>query len=745
MPVTLRCHGPVTPAAEHARFPLGTRVHMLSTHRMAALTALVAASLAGCNSDNKSSEPNSPPTPPAAFSTPVAFMTDVHFEDVYGDFKTTAYTGIPTADGKNATIRTMYAQLTSTRLFNENYFAFRAALDDAFSKGIRLVALPGDFSDDAQPVNIDGIAAILKEYQAKGMRFFVAPGNHDPNEPYDDDEAGKNDLLTREGKEQKVYATGNAACKSGDPAVACTDQLKELGYDALIAKLADFGYMPQASDLLWETPFSRYPDGKYSLAEAQKSAAAANRQFELCAEGEGGAYKAAGEAALGKPYTKCSSVMDASYLVEPVKGVWLLSIDANVYLPNAKFDPANPKSFKGFDGAGNAGWNKVLTHKRHLMEWIQSVSARAKAEGKQLMAFSHYPTMDFYANQTNAMKAVFKSGAFQTARVPEAATTAAVAATGLRLHIGGHMHFNGTNDVTDASGNYLVNVQSPSLAVYGAAYKIVTYQAADTVDVQTVALNNVPRFKELFPHYETEYKYLQSSALPADVAKRWNHAVLDTTSYGDFTRFYFGELSRLRFMDEYWPCEMKEAATNLNLAQMLTMTQLQTSVTIAQLKDQAGVVPLTATCYAADTAVGAPAVAGQLAADWATATSKARQLATTAGVDFDAMAKVSAYEFYGDFHRTVYAGELSLRDMGADRVKQYKLLMSAFPAAPVKPVKIGDKLSDQNPVPVAFQDQFKQVFSILKGLGSGKPSGHFVIDFKAKTLTSADTGSPSFN
>src|SRR5260221_3538086 len=33
-----------------------------------------------------------------------------------------------------------------------------------------------------------------------------------------------------------------------------------------------------------------------------------------------------------------------------------------------------------------------------------------------------------------------------TARVPEQATAEAVAATGLPLHIGGHMHFNGTND-----------------------------------------------------------------------------------------------------------------------------------------------------------------------------------------------------------------------------------------------------------------------------------------------------------
>ncbi|CDG81782.1 ser/Thr protein phosphatase [Janthinobacterium agaricidamnosum NBRC 102515 = DSM 9628] len=702
---------------------------------------LCAALLSACGS----SYDIDPPPAPAAPNPGVAFMTDVHFENVYGDLKSTQFSGIPTKDGKNATIRTMYAQLTSTRLFNENYFAFRSALDDAYGKGITLVALPGDYSDDAQPINIDGISDILREYQAKGMRFFIAPGNHDPNEPYDDDEAGKSDFLTKDGKEQKVFATGNAACKARDASVVCTDQLKEQGYESLITKLADFGYMPNKNDVYWETPFGLYANNQYSYADAVIKGDLKNRQFEMCAEGEGGAYRAAGEKALGKPYTKCSNIIDASYLVEPVKGLWLLSIDANVYIPNGNFDPANPKSFKGFDGAGNAGWNKVLTHKKHQIEWIKSVVERAKAQGKQLMAFSHYPTMDFYANQTGAMKAVFKPGAFQTARVPDAATTSALAATGLRLHIGGHMHFNGTNDFQDAAGNYLVNVQSPSLAVYGASYKIVNYKDSDTVDVQTVALNSVPRFKELFPLYQVEYDYLQGSTAPGDIKKRWNRAVLDTTSYGDFTRFYFGELSRLRFMDEYWPCEMKEAATALDARQMLILSQLQTQVTLAQLAQVPGVVPISASCAAKGVAGGTPVPASQLTADWAAATVKAATLATAAGLKLDDFAAISAYDFHGDFHRTVYAGELALRDMGTLRVNQYKVLMSAFPANPAPIARIGDLPSDQNAVNVLFQNQFKQVFAIFKGLGSAKPSDHFVIDFKARKLSNANTTALSFN
>ncbi|WP_323142970.1 metallophosphoesterase [Massilia phyllosphaerae] len=712
--------------------------------RLAPALVPLLALLSACSSDDPG--PPAQSTPPVAAANPsVAFMTDVHFENVYGDFKSTQFAGIPTKDGKNATIRTMYAQLTSTRLFNENYFAFRAALDDAYAKGIRLVALPGDYSDDAQPININGIADILKEYQAKGMRFFIAPGNHDPNEPYDDMEAGKNDFLTKDGKEQKVYATANAACKSKDPAVVCSDELMEQGYEKLVAKLADYGFMPNKADLLWETPFTRYANNSYSYDAAVTQGALANRTYEICAEGEGGTYKAAGEAKLGKPYTRCASMIDTSYLVEPVKGVWLLAIDANVFVPNANFDPANPKNFKGYDGAGNAGWNKVLTHKAHLVEWIKSVSARAKLEGKQLMAFSHYPTMDFYANQTDAMKAVFKPGAFQTARVPDAATTAALAATGLRLHVGGHMHFNGTNDYTDGSGNYLANVQSPSLAVYGAAYKIINYKDLDTVDVQTVPLTTVARFNELFPYYQVEYDYLQGSSAAGDAAKRWNRAILDTRSYGDYTRYYFGELSRLRFMDEYWPCEMKEAAMALNAKQMLILSQLQTKVTLAQLKDVPNVVPLTASCAAAGTASGTSVAAAQLATDWADATARADKLASAAGLKLDDFAKITAYDFYGDFHRTVYAGELALRDMGAERVSQYKVLMGAFPAGPATIVRIGDKISDQNPVQVAFQNQFKQVFAIFKGLGSAKPSDHFTIDLKGKKISNANGNGLSFN
>ena len=93
----------------------------------------------------------------------IAFLPDVHFHDVYAEFKDDSFKGLPgETSGKAATIRTMAAQLQSTRLFNENYFALHAALDDLVRRKVKLVVLPGDFSDDGQTVHIRGLKRILQ-------------------------------------------------------------------------------------------------------------------------------------------------------------------------------------------------------------------------------------------------------------------------------------------------------------------------------------------------------------------------------------------------------------------------------------------------------------------------------------------------------------------------------------------------------------------------------------------------------
>ena len=152
----------------------------------------------------------------------IAFMADVHFHDVYAEFSDGPFEGPPnTISAKQATIRTMAAQLRSTRLFNENYFAFLAALDDAISRGIEHVALPGDFSDDGQPVHIRGLDRILDRYTDMGVRFYLTPGNHDPSSPFGRP-AGKPDYLGADGRTVGIFSPGAGPCQ--DAAGSLQDQ-----------------------------------------------------------------------------------------------------------------------------------------------------------------------------------------------------------------------------------------------------------------------------------------------------------------------------------------------------------------------------------------------------------------------------------------------------------------------------------------------------------------------------------------
>lgn len=121
----------------------------------------------------------SQPNPASDTQFEIAFTPDVHFHDLFADFNED-FNGLPTlykGENRFATIRTIQAQLTSTRHFNENYFALIAALDDAVNRGIKFIALPGDFSDDGQPIHVKGLVDILDLYQEQyDIQFFCNSG-----------------------------------------------------------------------------------------------------------------------------------------------------------------------------------------------------------------------------------------------------------------------------------------------------------------------------------------------------------------------------------------------------------------------------------------------------------------------------------------------------------------------------------------------------------------------------------------
>ncbi|WP_320019607.1 metallophosphoesterase [Labilibaculum manganireducens] len=639
-------------------------------------------------------------------SIQIAFMADVHLNDIYGEFQDCDYKGVVNpANGKFVIARTMEAQLNSTRIFNENYFAFLAALDDVVKRNIKFVVLPGDFSDDGQPFNVRGLKKILDSYSDKyGIKFIATTGNHDPVRPFAMD-AGKKDFLGAGGKPQVIMSADSlyVPLSEEENPVVVTKDICRMGYEEVITTLGDFGFFPKKEDLYWETPFTSYTHNDYAFDKAFKQSSLNNRNYSIppfntsipdvsyLVEPVRGVWFLAIDANVYVPndnvetdslnadnYEGASagysnvlthkkhfntSIPDVSYLVEPVRGVWFLAIDANVYVPNdnVETDSLNADNYEG----ASAGYSNVLTHKKHLIKWVKKVSSEADRLGKTLIVFSHYPMIDFNDDASPHIKNLMGEGKMQLHRVPDEDVARTFAEAGIKLHFGGHMHINDTGIRKYENGTGLVNVQIPSLAAYIPAYKILTVKNKNLMEVETVVIDSVPRFKELFPIYEQEYLYLKKSGTK-DI---WNKDILSAATYHEFTNWHLKELVRLRFLKKDWPAEFRDFLLNATGKELLNYTN-------------------------------STAVDSSLFENW------------------------TGFDMIFDFYRLRSADKLAIKDIGLDRIKQYQIIIES----------LLQNQKDSNSLTNKVQNDFYEFAEIFHHFLNGAPADHFQIDLKNAEL-----------
>lgn len=629
----------------------------------------------------------------------VAFMPDIHFHDVFGEFRDISFKGLQTefkGDTTFATIRTMESQLNSTRLFNENYFAFIAALDDAVTRGIKYIAIPGDFSDDGQPINIRGLKKILSHYESEfGVRFFLAPGNHDPNRPTDNP-AGKHDFLGEHGREQPIFSRNHTLCRDKKPLntpskknphlVLCSDHVLEYGYENLLKELGSFGFLPEKQDQYFETPYSSYTYQEYNFERGLKAGLFQNRTYEICREGTGGEFKK-------ESYTECAQVGDLSYLVEPVEGLWLLSVDANVYQPETTDEPFDRTKSTHFKGSGNAGFNRMITHKQQVIDWMGDVARRAEVLGKHLVTFSHFPMTEFYDGSYEVIADVFGTdGALQQKRMPLQKTSQVLLETGIKFHVGGHMHQNDTGVFRDErTGETLINIQAPSIAAYKPAYKALTLWEDDVAEIETILIEEVPNFRTLFPHYRQEWAYLDSTSY----SKIWSKEVLEAKSYAEFTNWHIKELARLRFFPENWPKNLKNQLLERTAREMLALFIAYREGGSRFTIDEEQVIKNKKYLEAADDVINQNNMMPG-AFHW------------------------TGSDLVLDFHRLLNAGELAFADITTERINQYRFMKTYSEDLPV------DRIPGKNNIVI----QLYRLFNILNRFISEEPSKHFRLHLK---------------
>ncbi len=600
----------------------------------------------------------------------IAFLADVHLQDLYGNLEDNNYKGIVNPkNGKPTILRTMESQLHSTRIFNENYFAFLAALEDIAKRGIHYVALPGDYSDDGQPIHIRGLQKILDDYSKKyTIQFFITTGNHDPVGPFAQ-ESGKDDFLGSNGKRQPIYSKeGIYASDEKELPPIITKDIAKMGYLGITSYLKDYGFFPKENYTFWATPFSTYTSENYDFAKAQKEAFLENRTYEI---------------------QKGFTIPDVSYVVEPVDGIWLLAIDGNVYIPKSNSNSVDPENYSGAD----LGYNNVLSHKKHLINWVHKITEEAKKKGKTVIAFSHYPMVEFNDDASAEIESLMGKGKWQLNRIPKEEVAQTFADAGLKIHFGGHMHINDTGIRISEKGNTLVNIQTPSLAAYIPAYKLLTIKPNAVAEVETIIIGEVPRFDELFDLYKMEHDYLKSQNEPT----LWNDQILKTKTYHEFTDFHLKELVRLRFLPEDWPEDFSNFLSNISGENLLILSNLNTDISFDELLKNKEI----------------------FKQDWKKATTETKKQLKLRNLKLSSFQEWKGINMIIDFYRIRSADKLAIVDIGEEKISQYKLISECF---------FKNYSETQN---AKTQKQLSLFLTILNKFLSGAPADHFSVDLKS--------------
>ena len=375
--------------------------------------------------------------------------------------------------------------------------------------------------------------------------------------------------------------------------------------------------------------------------------------------------------------------------MEPANGIWLLALDANTYIKKEK-EPNDGILSRDYPNTG-LGLDNLLKNKKYLFDWVQKVIKEAEKHGKTLIAFSHYPMVDFNNGASNHIDNLLVDSKMQMQRVPDENVAKMFADAGLKVHFGGHMHMNDTGISTTKNGNTLVNVQAPSLAAYVPAYKLLTITKDKLMDVQTIVIDSVPLFDEFFDLYELEHKYLESIG-QEDI---WDKNILASKSYLECIIWHLKELVRLRFLAAEWPSNFSDLLLSSSGEDLLVLSQLQNDLSYTELLKRSKKVTESSSDFRKDALI------------------KAKYYGIEP-VQFD---KWSGFDLLFDLYRLRGADELARKDIGKDRLSQYTFILNSF-------LNQESALLENDPM----KRNMVELMALLKKFLNGAPSDHFEID-----------------
>ncbi|MFW5663054.1 MAG: metallophosphoesterase family protein [Bacteroidota bacterium] len=179
-----------------------------------------------------------------------------------------------------------------------------------------------------------------------------------------------------------------------------------------------------------------------------------------------------------------------SYVAEPVKGIWLLGMDACRYKENpGKTHPVTGGRFS-----------------QETFTWIKNKLQEAKDSKIRVFGFLHHGILEHFAGQ--------KSNPVSSEYVIDDCDNAAseFASLGLEIVFTGHFH---SNDIVmkDYGGNVLYDIETGSTITFPCPYRVIDYDGETKFDISTKYIESINYDTQgmSFPDYAKNY--LQSGML----------------------------------------------------------------------------------------------------------------------------------------------------------------------------------------------------------------------------------------
>ncbi len=169
-----------------------------------------------------------------------------------------------------------------------------------------------------------------------------------------------------------------------------------------------------------------------------------------------------------------------SYVAEPIKGLWLLGLDACLYNENpAEGHPITGGKFS-----------------KETMEWITGVLQEARKQNKSLIAMMHHGILEHYKKQKKYYGEYVVDNHRKVASL--------LAESGVKIVFTGHYHAQDITMQKFGNESYILDIQTGSLVTYPCPIRIINISSPQLLNISShfiTGIPSIPSFEEYSGNY----------------------------------------------------------------------------------------------------------------------------------------------------------------------------------------------------------------------------------------------------